>query len=360
MRFPLDVLTYPLTPAQYFRSSLTGKPPRSTSTTEATVISTAPNGVGATTIRLRPDNPLHTHRAGQFITLALEINGVRQQRCYSITSAPAPATSPTDSRSLELTVGRSGRGSVSDYISDTLAVGDRVLLGEPQGTFHLPTQLPPRLLLLSAGTGITPIMSMLRTLSELASPCAVTHIHFRRTADHQIFASECARLGQLPWLDQHLINTENDPASHLSTSLLDQHLPNWRSTPTFACGPAGLLDVAMESFESAGSLENLHLEQFTPMGLQHEPDPSTATNVTVHLADSGRQFSTTSETLLLDAAEAAGIAIPNGCRTGVCHTCTTRLASGCSTNLRTGRVAEQGEHIQLCVSIATTSVTLNR
>jgi len=365
----LDRFTSPLTPRQYLQAI---NPRWATATPDgacgATVTAVQPNGSAAVRLALRLDRSRPAHLPGQFVTVTVEIDGVRHQRCYSICSAPSAG------HTLELTVGRHAAGTVSTYLHDAITGGDRITVSAAAGDFTLDPEAAGPLTLLSAGTGLTPIMSMLRALAAADTPRRTTHVSVTRSTSRQLFADELAELGTRDWLDQLLVVSTDPAAPRLSAELLDDVNPDWRSQPAYVCGPERFIAAAVRLYEAAGALDQLHLERFGPAPVQPperlerhgatttghpaDPDADPAT-VAVRLNHSSRDITVAADQTLLDAVEAAGLQAPFGCRNGVCHTCTTRLDSGCARNLRTGRDANPGDHIQLCVSTATTPISID-
>lgn len=304
----------------------------------------------AATIVIRPGRRWPQHRAGQHCAIAADVNGVRHWRSYSLTSDPGRPDG-----CISVTVKRVDGGVVSTHLVDHAKTGDIVRLGPPEGDFHLPgevTRTP--LLLITAGSGITPVMAMLRSLERQGQIEDVVHIHSERTADAVIFGEALRGLANRnAGVTLHERHTAS--AARFTPAELDALCPDWRERDTYACGPIGLLDAVEEHYASAGVLDRLHLERFQIATLSAE----IGDGGTVTFTASGVTFDAPAGTPLLVAAEDAGQPVKSGCRMGICHSCVCTLESGQVRDLRTGELhGEPGEHIQLCVSGAAGPVEL--
>lgn len=309
----------------------------------------------ATAIRIRTNHAWPGHRAGQHVTLGVEIDGVRHHRCYSITT---PNSRP-GSTTIEIAAQRVEGGLVSSHLNDTLRPGEVVHLGEPAGDFGLPSSGPERLLFVSGGSGITPILGMLRTLAGQAPRGDVIVVHHAPTPERTMFADDLSQLAaRHEWLTVHLVHTRIDGA-RLDANRLDTLCPDWRDREVYVCGPSALTAFATDHWAEHGALDRLHLERFTLDLPGHPATDAPDATVTTTFERSGVAVEATAAATLLDTAEAAGVMAPYGCRTGNCHTCSTRLVSGCTTDLRDGRVSDAGTHVQLCVSAPLTDVVLD-
>jgi ferredoxin-NADP reductase len=356
----LERWTTPLDPDAYLASlaPLWGGRPRGvvdrvTSLTESSAL-----------IRIRPGRSWRPHRPGQFVTVGVEVDGRRHHRCYSITSLPCDGRGRDPG--VELGVQATDGGVVSNHLVHAARRGDVVQLGVADGDFVLPETVPQRLLFVTGGSGITPVVGMLRWLEATAPSSDVVLLHHVSDPARLMFASELERWSAvLPRLRVVLTDTGTGGGRHLDQHRLDAECPDWRDRETFVCGPEGLAGFAVDHWAGAGLERRLHLERFTPRvprGEQRDgaSTPSTASAATVSFTASGVAAECDSATPLLDVAEAAGLHPPSGCRMGICHTCTTRLDCGSVVDLRDGRIHEAGEHVQLCVSAALYDVTLDR
>ncbi len=319
-------------------------------------------------ITIRPGRGWTAHQAGQFVTVGVDINGVRHQRCYSITS------SETDqSGRIDIAVTAVPGGLVSNHLVRRAGPGDILQLDGPSGDFTMDRSVGAPLLFVTAGSGITPVMAMLRTLAgrESAGDHAgsdVVLIHHAPNRASTMFGAELDGLAaRHPWLRVEPVHTrggiDSGDGRHLTATRLDDLCPDWAEREAFVCGPESLLDFTLDHWDANGVGERLHLERFTPpsaLGLADGERDSAGERATVRFLASGIDTDAGSGPTLLDVAEAAGIAAPSGCRMGICHTCTTRLDAGCARDLRDGRLIEAGSHVQLCVSVAAGDITLDR
>jgi ferredoxin-NADP reductase len=301
------------------------------------------------TLTIRPNANWSGFRAGQFTQLSVEIDGVRHTRCYSM------ATAEREAHAFELTVKAHPQGTVSRYLKDHAAVGMVVGLAPPSGAFTLPEARPDRLLLISGGSGITPVMSMLRTLCAEGHDHQVTFVHYARSEAEMIYREELAALAAAhPNVSLVRIFTDEpgtgDLDGFLSVDQLDAIDPAWRTTPTYVCGPAPLMDGARALYGEAGAADLLQIEAFTLTQVLAESGTRGGTlrleRAGLDLVDDGRP--------ILEQAEAAGLAPDHGCRMGICHTCTRSLTCGTVRNVVTGDVttapAETGVEIRICVN----------
>lgn len=305
------------------------------------------------TLTIRPNGLWNGFTAGQFTQLTVEIDGVRHTRCYSM------ATSAHEAGAFELTVKAHPHGTVSRFLKDHAAVGLVVGLSPAAGAFTLPAVRPDRLLLLSGGSGITPVMAMLRTLCAEGHDRPVTFVHYALTEADMIYRSELAALAAAhPNVRLVRIFTDapgtGDLDGFLTPAQLDAIDPAWRTTETYLCGPAPLMDGARAIYDDAGAGDRLHTEAFTLTQVLAESGTAGGTlrlaRSAVDLANDGRP--------ILEQAEAAGLSPVHGCRMGICHTCDATLTKGCVRDLRTGDRLEAGARIQICVCAAAGDVEL--
>jgi ferredoxin-NADP reductase len=270
-------------------------------------------------------------------------------------------------------------GFASHHLVHGVEPGTVVRLAPPQGEFVLPDPLPAKVLLLSAGSGITPIMAMLRTLDRrhgAGSLADVTVVHSAPDADRALFAEELDLLGHRHpgWrivqrhtatdgrLDLRPAPREGNPRTDRATGSsprLDDVVPDWRERETWACGPAAMLDDAEKLWADAGLADALHLERFAASFT------AGSEGGTITFARSGRTVETDGATTVLQAGEQAGIPMPFGCRMGICHTCVAPLRAGSVRDLRDGteaRVAETDQStrtVQTCVTAAAGDCTVD-
>ncbi len=310
------------------------------------VTAVVPETAESATIHFRPGRGWQAHQAGQWARIGVEINGVRQWRSYSLTTAAGedPAITVT------------AIGAVSEaLVRDTLP-GDVLFLAVPQGDFVLPEH-PRPLLMLTAGSGLTPVMSMIRTLVRRRPDADVVLIHSSRTKADALFRDELHQLtDEFPGLRVvHWLTGERGRIDLSSTGDLDETCADWRSRAAYVCGPAEMLDAATGLWRSAEVPQQLVVERFAPVLL---PGAGGAGGL-VTFEKSDKEMDADGDTSLLEAGEAAGVVMPSGCRMGICHSCVTPLLAGQVRDLRTGEVhGDAGQLIQTCVSAAAGPVHL--
>jgi ferredoxin-NADP reductase len=283
------------------------------------------------------------HRAGQFVPIGVEIDGVRVRRCYSISSGG----SEPGAGHIAITVRRVEHGRVSTWLHTSLVVGDVVELGDPAGDFT--ARHGDRLLLVAGGSGITPIMAIVRDLAAAGALRDVVVIHCARTREDAIFATELAELARInPTL--RLVTRYAEP--RLDAASVRALVPDLARRETFVCGPAGLIEVVTE----AGVPERLHVERFVAAPL---PRRAATAPVAVELVRSGRHVVAAGSGPLLVQLERAGVTPPAGCRMGICGTCRCTVQRGTVENLLTGEVSSEPDNeIRLCISSARSDLEL--
>jgi ferredoxin-NADP reductase len=303
----------------------------------------------ARTLTLRPGRNWRVHRAGQHVQIGVDLDGRRVTRTYSIASSPDRA----DGR-IAITVKAIPGGRVSRFLTCDVRPGAVVSLSLPQGDFVLPDAVPVRPLFITAGSGITPVMSMLRTFALRGTMPDVAHVHYAPSSGDVIFGDELRALAAAH--DRYrlsVVHTREGADKRFTPWQLGALCPDWRDREAWACGPAGLLDALTDHYEAAGLSQRLHVERFHA---RHAKLPAGAEGTAggrVRLRRSGVEVDADGRTPLLHVAEKAGVDAPHGCRMGVCHTCDATLVGGCARDLRTGAlIDEPGARIQPCVCAA--------
>ena len=320
---------------------------------QARVVGVWDETANARTLILRPGRGWRRHRAGQHVRIGVAIGGMHHTRTYSIASPPER---PDDC--ITITVKAAAGGRVSQHLVRRVSPGEHLPLGLPQGDFTLPEAAPSRPLFITAGSGITPIMSMLRSWALRGALPNIVHLHYAPHPLDVIFGKELERLaGDHPRYTLAIVHTREQSAHrHFTAQQLGEVCPDWRERDAYACGPQGLLAAVEAHWRRAGIPRRLHVERFhAPWA----PLPSDVAAGRVHFAKSGVEVATDGRTNLLRVAEDAGLNPPHGCRMGICHSCDARLVSGCVRDLRSGAVVQEpGGNVQLCVSAAAGDVAL--
>ena len=311
----------------------------------------------ARTLTLRPGRNWRGHRPGQHLRVGVPIAGKHYTRTYSISSAPE-----RDDGCITITVKAIEGGRMSRHLVRDVKVGDYLPLGLPQGEFYLPDAQPVKPLFITAGSGITPVMSMLRSLIAQERLPDTMHVHYAPHAYDVLFGQELRELAaKHPRYQLHLVYTRElgetrSAERHFAPAQLDTLAPDWREREVYACGPQALLDAVEAHWAAAGRSRHLHTERFR--AALAKADPS-ARGGAVRFATAGTTARADANTPLLRVAEDAGLNPKHGCRMGICHTCPRKLLSGQVRDLRTGQVhGEAGDDVLICVSAAAGDCTI--
>src|SRR5690242_18512841 len=264
-------------------------------------------GSEAASVLIRPGYEWPGHKPGQYVRLGVVIDGVYHWRAYSLTSDPSPADGL-----ISVTPKKVDSGVVSPYLVGTIQPGELVRLGEIEGVFTLPEPLPAKMLFISAGSGITPIMSMLRSLDSRDELGDVVVIHSARTREQVMFLSVLEDLDQRHdgmRLDLRLTSDRG----RLKPDDLDEACPDWRDREAFCSGPEEMLDALIEHWESNGDPDRLHYERFQP---KIGGDAGDGEGGEVSFLKSDKKVECDGGTSILEAGEKAGLELDFGCRIG--------------------------------------------
>jgi ferredoxin-NADP reductase len=311
----------------------------------AEVVAVAHRTPRSVTLTLLPNRAFIGLRAGQHVNLSVEIDGRRHTRCYS------PANAEGDGL-LELTIGLHDGGRVSSFLREQARPGLVVGLDGVGGDFVLPDALPDRIAFVSGGSGITPVIAMLRTLVARGHDGDVTFVHYARSAAEACYRDELAAIGRPNVTVLHGFTRDSagsDVAPRFAPELIGD-------AAVFACGPPALVDAVRAAYPDALS------ESFVPpvFAIPADPTNRSAVGAGGRIAFAASGVSATDDgRSLLEQAEAAGLTPEHGCRMGICHSCTCRKTSGAVRNLITGAVSTVGEEdVQICVSAPVGDVEL--
>ena len=302
------------------------------------------------TFVLQPNALWAGAQAGQFVRVRQEMDGRRVERVYSLSSRAG-------ARRIAFTVKRQSGGQVSNHLHDHLKVGDVLTISQAMGEFVLPAVLPTKMLLLSAGSGITPVMAMLRSLQAQGYQGDVAFVHVCRAPEDLIFASALKDLAAR-WPALRVVLHFDETAGRFSTDTLQHLVPDLNERSTWLCGPSGLMDAVHQLWVEAAIAAPLQSERFVAFPLL--PAKAPGTPVQVRFVASQQSFATQGSAPLLMQAEQAGLALKHGCRIGICRSCQCVKASGTVENLQTGEVSSApNELIRLCITAARSDVTLD-
>jgi ferredoxin-NADP reductase len=310
-----------------------------------------PETEDAATIVIRPGwGWSFDHSPGQYVGIGIQVKGKFHWRSYSVSSPPKRS-----GRTIAITVRAMPEGFLSEHLVSGLEPGTIIRLAAPNGEFVLPEPPPEKILFLVGGSGITPVMAMLRTLHRRKTMPDVVLAYSSPTKDRMIFRDELVELSEKhEKLQLHEQHTDAD--GMLEMKDLERVCPDWKDRQTWACGPGPMLDACQEHWKDAGLEEVLHLERFTlELG-----GGDGAEGGTITFRNSNRTTEADGATTVMEAGEEAGIGMPYGCRMGICHTCTLTLVEGTVRDLRNGEEhSGPNEPIQTCITAAAGDCTLD-
>jgi stearoyl-CoA 9-desaturase NADPH oxidoreductase len=309
----------------------------------ARVEQVTPETADSASLTLRPGPGWQGHRAGQFVRVGVDVDGVRHWRCYSLSSAPEQSRGR-----LRITVKAIPGGRVSQHLVHAITPGSVLELSQAQGEFTWPAAMPERALFITGGSGITPVMAMLQSAAARGTLPATTLLHYAPRTDEVILGPALRALAAAqPQLNLQLIHTREGGA-HFHPAQLQGLCHDWRERATWSCGPEALLSAVEQHWQAADLAARLTVERFRARTATASAD---AQGGNIRFTRSGVQAAGAAQESILDRAEQAGLAPAHGCRMGICHGCTARLACGQVRDLRTGQVhGEADDLIQICVS----------
>ncbi|MFC5065468.1 flavin reductase family protein [Actinomycetospora atypica] len=304
------------------------------------IVATRPVGPATTELTIRTGAGWQGHRPGQHVGLGVDIAGRRHWRTYSITSAPG-------ADELTVSVTAVPDGSVSVHLARVAKVGDLVGLGPATGEW---TATGP-LLLVSGGSGVTPVLGLLRggTVDDAVVVHSGRGTRLHAPELHRLAGASAATGERIVGNGSLRVLEHDSTAGRLRPADLDVLVPDWRSRTMLVCGPEAMIEAFSAHAAEAGVPSVV--ERFRP------PTPVTTggTGGTVTFTTSGVVAQADAATPLLRAGEDAGALLPSGCRMGICHTCVGRLSAGAVRNLQTGETesAQDGDVVvRTCVSAA--------
>ena len=341
--------TTPLLPADYLDLF---DPLRPGADLRGRIVDVHPETADAATIVIRPGADWAGHVPGQYVRIGIDVDGVRLWRAYSLTHGPRA------DGNISITVKAVPDGKVSNHLVRHARPGTLVHLEQAAGEFVLPTD-GGKLLFVTAGSGITPVIGMLRNLFPVADSGVVrlarsqdydiTVVHVAPSEPDSIFLANLRDLDQAGMI--RLVARYDDEHGVLDVAELAELVPDLHERTTFACGPGGLLDALGAHHDERGY--PLFTEQFRVATLVAGEGGTVSFR-------SGTTVEADGATPILDAAEAAGVLMPSGCRMGICYGCVLPMREGAVRDLRTGEITTaspgetgtEGVRIQTCISAA--------
>jgi ferredoxin-NADP reductase len=297
----------------------------------------------AVTVVIKPGFKWEGHEPGQYLRIGVVVDGVHHWRAYSLTSDPDHPDGL-----ISITPKLVPDGKVSPFFVQQCEKGAVVRLGGVEGQFKLPDPPPEKILFISAGSGITPVMSMVRHLARAGQLKDVVHLHSAREEKDVIFGEQLREFDAEH--DGYRLDLRfTSKVGRLEAHHLDELCSDWRDREAFVCGPGEMIDTMEEHWKEHGDPDRMHFERFQPViGGQAAEG---AEGGTIKFTESDKEVECDGGTPILVAGEDAGLELPFGCRMGVCHTCIGTLESGRVRDLRSGEISgNEGETIRTCVN----------
>ena len=268
-------------------------------------------------------------RPGQFLTFEWQIDGKTVARSYSICS------SPTQGGFIEITPKRVEAGYVSHFLNDRATVGLNVKAKGPYGKFYFDESKHQRIVMIAGGSGITPMISMLRYIDDLCIPAEVTLIYCVRNEKDEFFKSELGALrARLTRFSYALVISQPSAEwqgwkGRLRREILEREIEKPLESTYFLCGPAPFMEAGRDLLKQMGvEASRVLQESFGGAVAKQLPSVVGSGPLQVKLARSATTLHVSQEETLLESLEKNGVMIPSGCRQGNCGTCRTKLLSG--------------------------------
>lgn len=306
----------------------------------------------AVTLVLQTNRHFAGVRPGQHVNLGVEVDGARLSRSYS------PSAVAGDR--IEITVREVAGGRVSRHLCRDARVGEVFDLGAAFGEMTLPPVVQGRWLFLAAGSGITPLMAMLRQLDAAGMPVQMDLMYWARTRAQVCFADELQALAaRHAGFRLHLALTGQDDgrgglAPRIGQTDLATRVPQLAQCQVYACGPHGFVQAARQALQ--GRVARFDAEAFTPPQAQ----PGQAGTAEVTLSRSRRTLTVPRDRPLLQALEEQGLRPASGCRMGICNTCACGKRQGITRDIQTNaRSAEPDATVRICINAAASDLTLD-
>ena len=309
----------------------------------------------ASTVVLRPNGAWRGFVPGQHVQFGIEVDGKRRVRVFSVSSSQANRDG-----TFSVSVKAHPDGYVSQFLHHELTPRTIVHLSQAEGEFVLPDELPDHVLMLSGGSGITPVMSMIRTLRDRKHTGKITFLHYARSRDDEMFTEELDQLADETGFRIERIYTRVPvEESELKGRFVVDHLKHLgvdaSDTLTYVCGPAGLIASVRDTYDDLGAGDQLRAEYFKVPTVDLNAADATGT---ITFDASGRTADNSGATIL-EQAEAAGLEPAYGCRMGVCNTCAVKKLHGAARHVVSGEVqADTDQTLKICVHVPVGDVSV--
>src|SRR5215213_3441615 len=302
----------------------------------------------ASTVILRPNGAWKGFTPGQHVQFGVEVDGTRRIRCFSVSSSRAAKKG-----TFSVSVKAHPDGYVSQFLHNELKPRTVVYLSQAEGEFVLPREVPDNLLLMSGGSGITPVMSMIRTLRDTGHQGDVTFLHYARSREDEMFTADLDALAAESNVTVKRVYTRKpEPGAELEGRFHIDHLKHLGIDPaetlTYVCGPAGLIATVRDTYTELGAAAQLRLEYFKVPSVDLDAADATGTLT----FDEAKIEADNSGATILEQAEAAGLKPEFGCRMGVCNTCVVKKNHGAVRHVISKEIsANTDETIKICVHV---------
>ena len=309
----------------------------------------------ASTVVLRPNGAWRGFVPGQHVQFGIEVDGKRRVRVFSVSSSQANRDG-----TFSVSVKAHPDGYVSQFLHHELTPRTIVHLSQAEGEFVLPDDVPDHVLMLSGGSGITPVMSMIRTLRDRKHTGEITFLHYARSRADEMFSDELdAIVGETNFRIERVYTRVPAKESELQGRFAIDHLKHLgvdaSDTLTYVCGPSGLIASVRDTYEDLGAADQLRAEYFKVPTVDLNAADATGT---ITFDASGRTADNSGATIL-EQAEAAGLEPAYGCRMGVCNTCAIKKLHGAARHVVSGEVqADTDQTLKICVHVPVGDVSV--
>jgi len=314
------------------------------------------------TFVFRPEGGVPAYRAGQSMTLRLPIEGATLHRTFSLASAPGADT-------LAMTIKAHPQGRATRWLHERLVVGDVIEARGPRGRFTIENRTTDKVALISAGSGASPLMAMLRHLAATAPDTDIAWLHAVRTPDDILFSRDLTELqARMPQLKVAMLVSAPAPgwfgfSGRLNRRIASVAVPDLGRREVFCCGPAGFMEEArLIHAAEGGARGHFHVEHFgavAPAAPAAFPADAPEAGFAVQFGE--KRFTARADETLLEAATRKTIVIPCGCASGMCGTCRVSLISGEVAMRHEGGISAEEEaqgYILACSSRPRSDVTI--